>query len=135
MKKQIMITIVVSIILILIAGLTIGWSIPKDNNILSGDQILDGDRSHLIGRWNGSNYSSTFSLTFFENGSMLFSSYFGNYTVNQDQLVFHNHGITLTAEFFFIHDYNTLALTNINTSASYAFGYFGVPYGIILQRT
>jgi hypothetical protein len=140
MKKQIVIAISVGIIITLIAGLSIGWSIPRDNSLLTedrlltGDHLLNGDSSHLIGSWKGANSSSSFSLTFFANGSLLFSSYLGNFTVNQDQLICNNHGITLTAEFFFIDDYNTLALTNINSSSSYGFGYFGIPYGIILKR-
>jgi hypothetical protein len=134
MKKQIVIAIIVGIIITLIAGLSIGWSIPRDNSLLTGDYLLNEDSSHLIGSWKGANSSSSFSLTFFADGSLLFSSYHGNFTVNQDTLICNNHGITLKAEFFFIDDYDTLALTNINCSSDSAFGYFGVPYGIILRR-
>ncbi|MBE3120631.1 MAG: hypothetical protein IMZ58_00255 [Thermoplasmata archaeon] len=135
MKKQIVIAIIVGIIVTFIVGLLMGWSIPRDNVSITRDNVmLTGERSHLIGSWKGSNSSSTFSLKFFENGSLLFSSYLGNFTVNQDQLILHNQGITMTAEFFFIGDYNTLGLTNIKSSSSFGFGYFGIPYGIILQR-
>ncbi len=134
MKKQIVIAILIGIIFTLIAGLSIGWSIPRDNALLTGDHLLNEDSSHLIGSWKGANSSSSFSLTFFADGGLLFSSYHGNFTVNQDTLICNNHGIRLTAEFFFINDYDTLALTNINSSSDSAFGYFGVPYGIILRR-
>ena len=134
MKKQMVIALIVSIMITLIAGLSIGWSIPRDTSLLTGEHLVNGDHSYLIGSWKGSNSSSSFSLTFFEDGSLLFSSYHGNFTVNQDKLICYNHGITLTAEFFFIDNYDTLALTNINCSSDSAFGFFGVPYGIILQR-
>ena len=128
MKNQIVIAIIGMFIITLIVGFFMGLAISKDI------VLLTGDRSHLIGSWKGSNSSSSFSLKFFENGSVIFSSYLGNFTVNQNQLICNNHGITLTAEFFFIGDYNTLSLTNLNSSSSYGFGYFGIPYGIILQR-
>jgi len=101
MKKQIVIAITIGIIITLIAGLSIGWSIPRDTSLLTGDHLLNEDSSHLIGSWKGANSSSSFSLTFFADGGLLFSSYHGNFTVNQDKLICNNHGIKLTAEFFF----------------------------------
>lgn len=128
------IVLFVSIVITLLAGLSIGWSIPRDTSLLTGEHLVNGDRSYLIGSWKGANSSSSFSLTFFADGSLLFSSYHGNFTVNQDKLICYNHGIKLAAEFFFIDNYDTLALTDINCSSDSAFGYFGVPYGVILQR-
>ena len=132
MKNRVIIIFIVAMFIItLFVGVLMGLSIPKDEK---DDVLLLGDRLNLIGRWEGANSSSTFSLEFFENGSLLFSSFLGNFTVNQDQLICTSHGITLTAEFFFMDDYHKLVLTDINSSSTYAFGYFGVPYGIILRR-
>jgi len=129
MRKQIIIALVVGIIISFITGFLIGWSIPSDN------MMLTGDRSHLIGSWKGADDHSSFSVQFFENSSLLFSSYKGNFTVNQDRLSMNNQGITMTAEFFFIGDYDTVALTNIRSSSGFSyFSYFGSPYGIILRR-
>jgi len=128
MKKQMVVIIAVGVIVSFIAGFVLS------SLFQSGDGIIQGDRSHLMGAWQGSDSSSSFSLQFYENGSLVFSSYRGNYTVNQNQLVLHNQGITMTAEYVFLNDYNTLGLTNIKSSSSYGFGFFGIPYGIILQR-
>jgi len=127
-KNVIVIAFILMFILSIIVGFFMGLSIPINNLRISGN------RSSLLGSWIGSNTSTSFSLRFYENGSLLFSAYRGNFTINQDHLTCHNHGITLTADFSFMNDDNTLVLTNINCSSPSAFGFFGVPYGIILQR-
>ena len=134
MKKQITIVIILGIIISFAAGLFIGWLLPIDTFQSTGERIMLGDRSHLIGSWKGPTDQTTFSMSFFGNGSLLFSSYMGNFTVNQDQLVLHDKGISISAQYFFIGDYDTLGLRNIQGNSTYPLSYFGTPYGIILQR-
>ena len=134
MKKQIVMVIILGIIISFAAGLFIGWLIPLNIIPSTGEQIIPADRSHLIGSWKGPTGNPTFSMSFFENGSLLFSNYKGNYTVNQNQLVLHNQGISISAEYFFIGDYDTLGLRNIQGNSTYPLSYFGTPYGIILKR-
>jgi hypothetical protein len=134
MKKQITMVISLGIIISFAAGLFIGWLIPLNIIPSTGEQIVPGERSHLIGSWKGPTGDSTFSMSFFENGSLLFSSYMGNFTVNQDQLVLHDKGISISAQYFFIGDYDTLGLRNIQGNSTFPLSFFGTPYGIILQR-
>jgi len=134
MKKQITMLISLGIIISFAAGLFIGWLLPMDTFKSTGERIILGDRSHLIGSWKGPTGKTTFSMSFFGNGSLLFSSYRGNFTVNQDQLVLHDKGISMSAQYFFIGDYDTLGLRNIKGNSSASLSFFGTPYGIILQR-
>jgi len=113
-----------------------GWLVPLDIVPSTGEHLIPGDRSHLIGSWKGPTGETTFSMSFFENSSLLFSKYWGNYTVNQKQLMLNDQGISISAEYFFIGDYDTLGLRNIqgNSTALSFLNFFGTPYGIILKR-
>jgi len=134
MKKQIELVISMGMIISFAAGLFIGWLLPIDTFQSTGERILLGDRSHLIGSWKGPTGDPTFSMSFFENGSLLFSSYMGNFIVSQDQLVLHDQGISISAQYFFIGDYDTLGLRHIKGNTSIPLSFFGTPYRIILQR-
>ncbi len=126
MKKSVLIIGTVGIIVAFVIGLMLGPFLPTDNGLITGD------RPHLLGRWKGLGDNPTYSFQFFENGSCISSSYLGNYIVSQDQLVINYHGTSMTAQFFFIRDYNTLALMNINSNT--AGGNLEGPYGLIFLR-
>ncbi len=134
MKTQTIMIIVLGIIVSFAAGLFIGWLAPLDIIPSNGEHLIAGDRSHLIGSWKGPTGDTTFSMSFYQNGSLLLSRYRGNYTVNQDQLVLNNQGMSISAEFFFIDDYDTLGLRNIQGNTTIPLSFFGTPYGIILRR-
>ena len=126
MRNSILIACVVGIIIAFIVGLLLGLFLPRDNGLITGD------RPHLIGNWTGLNGNPTYTFQFFENGSCISSSYLGNFIVTQDQLIVNYHGTSMTAQFFFINDYNTLGLMNINSNS--ADGNLEGPYGLIFQR-
>ncbi len=66
MKKQNMIISIIGMIITLFAGLSIGWSIPRDHSMEpedylvtnENDNLINGDRSHLLGRWREANGGS-----------------------------------------------------------------------------
>jgi hypothetical protein len=134
MKKQIVIVIILGVTLSFAVGLIIGWMVPIDLIPSTGEHIIPGDRSHLIGSWKGPTEETTFSMSFFENGSLLFSKYRGNYTIDNSQLVLHSLGVSISAEYFFLGDYDTLGLRNIQGGSAFPWSFLGTPYGILLRR-